>query len=172
MGLCHGTYENICERFSDLEMKCNIKFEDLSDSSLFPCKISLKNIEIDFKEILDRIAKLTEFNPGEFQETSNLLKITSERKCELKNLMNWFKKNLEIEISKHDLSEEKVKNASILGIKIPKFRGYDSSMDFYTFKAEFEKLVSPRVQGKLLPDYLKNNYLDGHALALVKEINY
>ena len=48
-------------------------------------------------------------------------------------------------------------------------------MDFYAFKAEFEKLVSPRVQGsvqdKLLPDYLKTNYLGGHALALVKEIN-
>ena len=56
--------------------------------------------------------------------------------------MNWFKKNLEIEISKRDLSEEKVKNASILGITIPKFRGYDSSMDFYTFKAEFEKLTT------------------------------
>ena len=114
---------------------------------------------------------MTEFNPGEFKETSNLLKITSERKGELKNLMNWFKKILAIEISKRDFSEEKGKNASILGIKIPKFRGYDSSMDFYTFKAEFEKLVSPRVQGKLVADYLKTNYLDGHALALVKEIN-
>ena len=79
LGLCHGTYENICERFSNLEMKCNIRLEDLSgsdilsDSDILHGKRELKNIEIDFKEILDRIAKLTEFNPGEFQETRNLL---------------------------------------------------------------------------------------------------
>ena len=61
--MCHGTYENICERFSNLEMKCDIKLEDLSDSDILHGKRELKNIEIDFKEILDRIAKLTEFNP-------------------------------------------------------------------------------------------------------------
>ena len=65
-------------------MKCNIKLEDLSDSDILHGKRELKNIEIDFKEILDRITKLTVFNPGEFKETSNLLKITSERKGELK----------------------------------------------------------------------------------------
>ena len=34
LGLCHGIYENICERFSNLEMKCNIQLEDLSDSDI------------------------------------------------------------------------------------------------------------------------------------------
>ena len=43
-------------------------------------------------------------------------------------------------------------------------------MDYHTFKAEFEKLISPRVQAKLLPDYLKHNYLEGHAPQTVKEI--
>ena len=43
-------------------------------------------------------------------------------------------------------------------------------MDIYTFQNEFEKLISPNIQKKLLPDYLKNNYLEGQALLLVKEI--
>ena len=34
-------------------------------------------------------------------------------------------------------------------------------MDIYTFQTEFEKLISPNIQKKLLPDYLKNNYLEG-----------
>ena len=55
-------------------------------------------------------------------------------------------------------------------IKVPKFRGYESELDFYTFKSEFEKLISPYVQAKLLPEYLKNNYLEGQALEIVKEI--
>ena len=32
-------------------------------------------------------------------------------------------------------------------------------------------MISPRIQAKLLPDYLKNNYLEGQALEIVKEID-
>ena len=81
-----------------------------------------------------------------------------------------YKKGLEEEVKTRDLSEEKMKNASILGIKLPKFKGYDSPMDFYTFKAEFEKLIVPNVQAKLMPDHLKNNFLEGQALQIVREI--
>ena len=56
------------------------------------------------------------------------------------------------EVLKRDLSDEKIKNASLLGIKLSKFKGYQSPLDYYTFKAEFEKFVVPRVQAKLLPD--------------------
>ena len=44
-------------------------------------------------------------------------------------------------------------------------------MDFYTFQSEFEKLVVSRVQAQLLPDYIKNNYLDGQAFQLVKKLD-
>ena len=57
----------------------------------------------------------------------------------------------------------------MLNIKLPRFKGYNSTLDIYTFQTEFEKLVSPNIQRKLLPDYLKMNYLDGSALLLVKE---
>ena len=70
--------------------------------------------------------------------------------------MHLYLANLDKEIIACDLSEEKLRNASILKLELPKFKGYDSSIDYYTFKAEFEKLISPRVQSKLLPDYLKN----------------
>ena len=94
----------------------------------------------------------------------------NDRKERLKIAIDELKENLELYISQNDLSEEKVKNASLLGIHLQKFKGYDSTMDFYTFKSEFEKLVSPKVKAALLPDYLKKNYLDGQALQLVKEI--
>ena len=73
-------------------------------------------------------------------------------------------------MTKRDLSFEKLKNASILNIELPKFRGYKSPMDIYSFQTEFEKLISPRIQKKLLPEYLKRNYLEGPALMIVKEI--
>ena len=39
-----------------------------------------------------------------------------------------------------------------------------------TFKSDFYKLVVPRIQAPLLPDYLKKNFLVGQALQLVKEL--
>ena len=64
-----------------------------------------------------------------------------------------------------------MKNTSFLKLDVPKYHGYGSSLDFYTFKSEFEKLISGRIQAKLLPDYLKCNYLEGQALDIVKEIH-
>ena len=69
-----------------------------------------------------------------------------------------------------DISEEKLKGALGLKIEIPKFKGYESSMDIYIFRAEFEKLVQPTVRRLLWPDYLKRNYLTGSALTLVEKI--
>ena len=46
-----------------------------------------------------------------------------------------------------------IKNASLLGINLQKFTGYDCGIDFYTFKAEFEKLVLPGVNAKLYCEF-------------------
>ena len=39
-----------------------------------------------------------------------------------------------------DISKEKLKRAFELKINLPKFKGYDSVLDIYTFHAEFEKI--------------------------------
>ena len=58
-------------------------------------------------------------------------------------------------------------------IDVPKFCGYDSKIDYFSFKSKFQKLVEPRVQKPYLADYLKLNYLDGLAFTLVeKEAEY
>ena len=80
-------------------------------------------------------------------------------KSNLKKLKDDYQKNLEQEIVKRELNSDKISNSSLLKLDVPKYHGYGSSLDFYTFKSEFEKLISPRIRSKLLPDYLKNNYL-------------
>ena len=74
------------------------------------------------------------------------------------------------EIIKRDISEEKLRNAVGLKIELPKFKGYDSDTDLYTFRTEYEKLVEPYVQRKLWSEVLKINYLSGAALTLVNTI--
>ena len=52
-----------------------------------------------------------------------------------------------------------------------KFSDYESLIDIYSFQDKFEKLYVAATQKKRLPDLLKNNYLDGTALVLVKGID-
>ena len=74
------------------------------------------------------------------------------------------------EVMDRDLSKEKIRNALGLKIRIPKFTGYESPMDIYTFQTQFLKLVYPYVQKPLLSDTLKYNYLGDPALTMVKEL--
>ena len=60
--------------------------------------------------------------------------------------------------------------ASCLNIKLPKFEGYDSAMDIFTFQSTFEKLYEKRTPKTMLPDLLINNYLEDPALSLVKSV--
>ena len=97
------------------------------------------------------MVNLSEINPQEFEETKDFLPLISKRKEKLKTLIDLFKMSLEKEISDRDLSEDKIKNPSILRIKLPKITGYDLVMDFHAFKVEFEMLVAPWVQAKYKP---------------------
>ena len=73
-------------------------------------------------------------------------------------------------MSDRDISEKKLQNSASLDIQIPKFEGYNSEMDIYTFKAEFKKLVEPFVQRDLWADHLKKNLMSGSALNLILKI--
>ena len=78
---------------------------------------------------------------------------------------------LESELSSREIEKQKTFKTSSLNIKLPKFKGYNSSLDIYTFQDEFEKVHLKSTPKSLLPDLLKNNLLEGSALALVKDVN-
>ena len=67
-----------------------------------------------------------------------------------------------------DITTEKLKSGSDLLLHLPKFSGYQSQMDFFTFRTQFRKLIEQINQTKNWADYLKHNYLSGQALLLVK----
>ena len=65
----------------------------------------------------------------------------------------------EREIEEHQLFKEK-----LLNIKLAKFSGLSSSRDYYIFKDEFEKLHLRTTSKTILPELLRNNYLEDLAL--------
>ena len=80
-------------------------------------------------------------------------------------------KFVEMEMKKREILKQNKFKTFSLNIKLPKFSGYNSELDIYTFKSQFEKLhlkITPR---QLLPDLLKNNYLVDPALSLVKRLD-
>ena len=166
----NSIFSNIKERVLLFKSKYDIVLQDLSDSEILKKFNEFKTLDSEFSEMLNWITKLVKASPSNYDKTDQILNQCNTAMEKLKSLRILYKQNLDVEMKKRDLSEEKMRNASILGIKLPKFKGYESPMDFYTFKAEFDKLIAPRVSSTLLPDYLKNNYLEGQALQIVKEI--
>ena len=74
------------------------------------------------------------------------------------------------EITQREIEKQKNFNKSALNIKLAKFKGYDSNYDIYTFQDEFKKLYVKSAPKCLLPDLLKNNFLENPALLLVKDV--
>ena len=81
---CKMVFDNISERLQFVEDKCAIDVGNLSDSDLLSKKRELKSLDSDFHDILDRITKLSEYNPNEYAETEDFLQLVSDRKRDLK----------------------------------------------------------------------------------------
>ena len=169
--LCETIHTNISDRFSSLESKIKVQMSDLTDAQVLEKRTEIKHFEKEFNEILDKILRLSQLNPSRYDETKDLLLGVNRRKNNLKSALESLQDRVNREILDRDISEEKIKNSSLLGIKLSIFEGYNSPLDFYTFKSKFNTLIASRVKACLLPDYLKSNYLSSQALQLVKEMD-
>ena len=89
----------------------------------------------------------------------------------LLTLKDEYNSRLQKEVKDRQIDEKKAFNKSKLNIKLPKFKGYDSSQDIYTFQSNFEKIHLKDTPRHLLPDLLKNNFLENPALLMVKDID-
>ena len=79
--------------------------------------------------------------------------------------------DLQKEATKRELEKHKKFNDKSLNVKLAKFKGYGSSIDVYTFQSDFEKVHLRDTPTELLPDVLKNNFLENPALALVRHLD-
>ena len=97
------------------------RFSALSDSSILDLKQDSKILDSNYNEILDRIAKLGESDPSQFEDTSHMMDSMSRLKIDVQVSLDEFQAKLQREIAGRDLSKDKIQNASLLGIKLPRF---------------------------------------------------
>ena len=81
-----------------------------------------------------------------------------------------YVETLKDEIRVRECSKEKRFQSSSMNINLPRFKGYDSVLDFYSFKSKFILRHSQDVPEKAQAEFLKNNYLEGPALESVKRL--
>ena len=159
----------------EIEMRCDalscrvgVTPTSLPDSQLLDLNKSLHLLDIEASKILDKITEYSGYVSG--LGAGEQLIVINELLANTLKQKDMFILAVRQEVVDRDLSEEKIKNALGLKINIPKFTGYESPMDIYTFRTQFEKFVTPYVQKPLLPDTLKMNYLGDPALTMVKEL--
>ena len=161
----------ITMRCEVLEEKYSIDLNHLSDYQLLD--INNKNLDKEFNGILQKITSLASFVPSGGGTVQRLFQTATENRDSLVSKRKRFQTDLSRLVVERDVTPDKLRNASMLEIEIPKFTGYDAKMDIFTFKTEFKKLVEPVVKKSCWADYLKRNYLGGSALTLVeREVDY
>ena len=157
----------ISYRFKSLSKKFNLDLENLSDHQLLEINQD-KTLHSEFNDVLEKVTELASLVTLGGHPVESLLAKVCKTRDRIASKKDEFFDSLQKVIVERDISVEKIKNASGLKIDLPKFSGYDGSIDFFTFKSEFKRLVESSVQKKFWVDHLKRNYLSGQALTLVE----
>ena len=154
-------------RFKTISKRYVTSLDTLSDYQILDLYLD-KSEELEFNAILGKVTELSALAPYGGSKSLGLLQKVGKTRDRMVSKRDTFRDSLSSIVRDRDITADKLKQASDLVIELPKFSGYDSAMDFYTFKSEFLKLVAPKIRKQHTADYLKRNYLSGGALKLVE----
>ncbi len=157
-------------RYTMFSGKCNVNISDLNDFEILSLKKREEDLHVELRELIDKVSGFEKFVLPCGDKAKDLRTEVIKWRSEGSDCLSKHISEVNTRMTERDISEKKLKNSAALDIKIPKFEGYKSEMDVYTFKAEFKKLVEPYIQKDLWADHVKKNLLAGSALNLVLKI--
>ena len=161
----------IKNRCDTLTLKCKSSvLANMTDHQLFERQKNMESLDNEMREIFGKVTAFSKIASmcGELKD--EMLKEPEALQKKALGARNVFAKELHSIVTARDISEEKLKNLSGLTIELPKFQGYDSKIDIYTFKSEFEKLIQPKHQKRYWIDILKKIIWLGQHLFLLKKL--
>jgi len=130
--------------------------------------IALHNKEMEIiSKMLQELMTNSYQNDVDLDDIENL----NVRYGKVTKIKDSYIKLIKEEVIQREIDKKAIFNASTLNIKLAKFKGYNSSTDYYTFKSDFEKLYLKTTPRSMLHDLLKNNFLEDQALLLVKNVD-
>ena len=113
---------------------CKVDLKALGDYHLLDLKKNLVHFTSDLREILNKITSFSKLVPHCGPEELRMMNELSEMRNDSAADVTRFSNELGNLLRERDISEEKLKNVHHLKIELPKFKGYDSEMDIYTFR--------------------------------------
>ena len=162
--------QEIESRSNTIIEKCDWrKLDDFDDYKILECSKNLSSIDTEFREVFSKYTEFSKIVSLHCSENDDLVEKTCDAKQSALKTRNAYAQKLYDIISKRDITEEKLKKSSKIPIDVPKFKGYDSKLDIYTFRSEFEKVVQPTLQKIYWLDALRNRCLTGPAFTLVEK---
>ena len=164
-------YDEIIVLDSNLHSKSSIDLKGFGDHHLLDLKKNIAHLTFDLHEILNKITSFSKLVPHCGKKGLKMMSDLSEIRSKSAASVTKYSNELGYLLRERDICDEKLKSAHNLKVELPKFRGYDSELNIYSFRTEFEKLLQPVVQKAYWVDYLKRNYLAGNALILVDKLD-
>ena len=162
--------EDTQHRIAELEHFYTRDIKKASDQSLLQWQKDISNASNQFEMISQKYQEILK-SPINNADLMLNVKEIGKKYSQLVLSKCKFQDEIEDAIASREIEKRQHFNESKLNIKIDKFSGYDSAKDIYTFQEEFEKVYNHTTPNNLLPDLLKNNFLTGPALSLVKSID-
>lgn len=144
-------------------------FKDVSDEEVTRRKNDKLNQIRLFEELLKKIKDVLEILSqylGKEKEVGRILR----RFEKLTELKADYLESLKPEVEEREILKQSTFKESLLNIRLSKFSGLNYLHDIYTFKNEFEKTSSRTVPKLMLPELLRNSYLEDPVLLIEKSV--
>ncbi len=145
--------------------------ELLSDEALIAKRTNLPSIQKRIDSLSQKFMELLSVVPDAKGSSDEDVSKFADQYEKLQVCMIKYQDKLHEEIKSRELDKEKNFKSSNLQIKLPKFKGYDSVLDIYTFKDKYDKLHSSSTPKRMMAEHIKNVYLEGSASDFVKRID-
>ena len=91
-----------------------------------------KNRDIEFNGVLEKVTNLGML-VSKSVSVQKLLDVAMTRRDEVATKKRLFQQNLQTILKTRDITPDKLRNVATLKVGIPKFSGYDCSIDFFYF---------------------------------------
>ena len=120
-------------RFKSISKRYRINLEELSDYQILDLHQD-KSEEVEFSEVLAKVTELAILAPFGGPKSLDMLDKINKTRDRIVSKREDFRDTLSKLVRERDITAEKLKQASDLVVNLPKFTGYNSEMDFFTFK--------------------------------------
>ena len=163
-------YREIKVMNDSITESCAIDLKKIGDHQLLDLKKNVFHLTSQLKHVMEKITSFSKVAVHCGDDEKPMMKELSTIRVDLAKKVTQFSNELGTLIREKDITEEKLKSSKNLKIELPKFKGFESDMDIYTFQKQFKKLIQPALPKGVWADYLKRNYLSGSALTLVEKM--